>query len=290
MKSGLKFNGSIKPARHWIITQSFVIVVSLSLALCATLLGAWVAERISLGVLERDSEGVARFMSVLFEPLVQDLDHSAEITQADLAKMRQLAADETFLRDLTEVKIWRPDGRILFAEDEGLIGQRPGSAELTEVLSTKETFSYFASHQSDSTESASDYDHELHEVFVPLVSHKTGKILAVGEFSTSSARLHEKVFSVLGESAFPMVGVGLLAALSISLIVVQGSRTIAQQKGTLAQLGSRKGRARREGGRGLDQLEDLDKEAQRRIGIELHDGPAQLLTYVLMQIDEMAPR
>ena len=90
MSFGLKFNRPANSERARIITQGFVVIIPLALALCATFLGAWVSERNSQAVLARDVDGAARFMSVLFEPLLQDLDQGNEITPENLATIRHV--------------------------------------------------------------------------------------------------------------------------------------------------------------------------------------------------------
>ena len=129
---------------------------------------------------------------------------------------------------------------------------------------------------------------------MPFHSQRTGEVIAIGEFSSSSARLRENVREALAASSFATLGIGLLAAISLSLIAVQGSRTLAQQMTTMKDLEDKRA-CLQTANADLElkvqeitaKLQTLDKEVQRRIGIELHDGPAQLLAYVMMQIDQM---
>jgi signal transduction histidine kinase len=231
-------------------------------------------------------------MSVLFEPRIQDLDQGNEISPANLASIRQLAKDRTFLRDVADVKIWLPDGRIAYALDESLIGRSLQSPELTAALKEDRAVSYFEIQRSDPADS--DQEDELNEIFVPLHSQRTGEVIAIGEFSSSSTRLMANVREVLAESSLATLGIGLLAAISLSLIAVQGSRTLARQLTTMKDLEDKRD-CLQTANTDLElkvsevtaRLQTLDKEVQRRIGIELHDGPAQLLAYVMMQIDQL---
>ena len=64
-----------------------------------------------------------------------------------------LAKDETFLRDIADVKIWMPDGKIAYAVDESVIGQKLRSTELTAALRENRAVSYLEIQPNDPADS-----------------------------------------------------------------------------------------------------------------------------------------
>ena len=132
----------------------------------------------------------------------------------------------------------------------------------------------------------------LYEIFAPLYKNGTGKIIGIAEFYQTAdelfgARTVPDAWFVVGGSALGMFVV-------LFAIVHRGSVRIEQQRLMLKRRLREQARLRRNNSElekrmreALVQAARIDDLIQRRLGAELHDGPAQLLALVLVRLDEI---
>ncbi len=160
---------------------------------------------------------------------------------------------------VVRVKLWRPDGRILYADEPALIGRTFAlSAEASEVLATPDGTHAEISHLTES-ENAFERGGPLVEVYRTV--HFPGGEAALFEVYTSYVPVGART-AELSRSFAGLTGASLL--LLILLIVplvwhlVRRLRSAEQQRAALLQ------RA----------VEASDAE-RRRIAATLHDGPVQ---------------
>jgi signal transduction histidine kinase len=129
---------------------------------------------------------------------------------------------------------------------------------------------------------------------VPLYKSETEKIIAVAEiYEDARALLRDQAYAVGG--AWLVVGsAGLCTLLVLFAIVHRGSLTIRRQRAAIKRRFRDQLRLHRKN----DELQSRVREAlrksaqvddlvQTRIAADLHDGPAQLMSHVLLRLDEV---
>jgi signal transduction histidine kinase len=152
----------------------------------------------------------------------------------------------------------------------------------------------------DKPESASEarLGQPLIEVYSPIHEGWTGRVIAVIEFYEYAAPMQDEIAAARRSSWAVVAGISGLTALGLFGIVARGSRTIDEQRGMLEAQVADLGRLAR-------QNRDLRLRVQRassgaaetnerylsRIGADLHDGPAQLLSLASLRLDSLeSPR
>jgi signal transduction histidine kinase len=134
----------------------------------------------------------------------------------------------------------------------------------------------------------------LLEVYVPIRAENSERVIAVAEFYERADQLKEDIFNAKLESWAVIGAIALVAISALIGIVGRGSRTIEQQRSELqnkiAELQSLlkqntdlRGRVERASLRALE----INEQHLRRLGAELHDGPAQLLGLALLRLDSI---
>lgn len=258
------------------------------------LVGYWITNRIEESVLIKNSELAAYYMESFLEPNMQSLETARELSPEDYAAMQRVAADEALLRHVVEIKIWLPDGTVAFSTDKSIEGKMFDPQELTGPMQGK-VGAYID--ELDAEENA----HErllvgpIYEVYLPLSSRKTGKIIAVGEFYENATVLRQQLYESFVSSLAVLAGFGAMIMVVLSIIVGHGTRTIDSQRAELVALGVAQEQLEeqtkaivREVGIAKRNLIEIDRLFRRRVGLELHDGPSQLLTFVLLSLDEIS--
>lgn len=99
----------------------------------------------------------------------------------------------------------------------------------------------------------------------------------------------------LTPAAFAFALIGLILASMFTLVLRRRINAFRLQEADLVELANRNAALETANGWLERKLSDLTSNlaqgellVQQRLGIELHDGPAQLLVYILMQTDELA--
>ena len=300
MPIGLKSN-PILPlanlARGWWVRRSlfeqFAITSSVVLTMSVVAVGGWVGARIADGVLRGTSGAAALYMTNFVEPHVQSMDASGSPTPDEVRRLDSVSELLKSKRHVVSIKIWRPDGTIVYSTQRNLIGKHFSTTDILPSLQGK-----IRAGMADFADDDSDFERSLamplYEIFVPLYKSETDKIIAVAEiYEDARALMNDQTYAVGG--AWLVVGsAGLCTLLVLFAVVYRGSLTIRGQRADL----KRRFREQLNLHRKNDELQSRIQEAlrksiqiddlvQTRIGAELHDGPAQLISHVLLRLDEV---
>ncbi|WP_172842603.1 sensor histidine kinase [Bradyrhizobium erythrophlei] len=273
--------------------EQFAMLSSLVLCLSVLAVGGWVGTRIADGVLRGTSGAAALYMMNFVEPYVQSMDGGGSPSAEDA---RGLDAIDELLksrRHVASVKIWRPDGTIVYSTQKGLIGKRFPTTDIAPSL-RGEIRAGMADLNDDDSEFERSLSMPLYEIFLPLYKNETEKIIAVAEiYEDASALLRDQASAVRG--AWLVVGsVGLGTLLALFVVVHRGSTTIKGQRSAIRQRFREKMLLHRKNDILTSETEEALRTAARiddlvhtRIGAELHDGPAQLMSFVLLRLEDL---
>ncbi len=276
------------------LTRKFLLATALFFFVLVIAVGGWITRRIEESVLIRNAEFAAYYMNSFLEPNVQSLDEGLDLSAADYAALTQISADDALRRHVLAIKIWLPDGTVVFSTDKTIEGQKFDPQELARPLQG-EIGAYLDALDAEENAHERSLDGPIYEVYIPLHSNKTGAIIAVGEFYEDAAVLKLQLQDAFSRSLEVLGAVSLLVFAALYVMVTKGTHTIDNQRAKLKSLGDaqedlvRQSEAiAREVEVGKRNLVEIDRLFRRRVGLELHDGPSQLLTFVLLNLDEIA--
>lgn len=283
--------------RRWLaqrtLAQQFVLAASIVLGLTMAVLGSWLNERITAGVLKSTAEAGALYLETYLEPHIQALASGSQLAEEDIAALDRISQNFASRRHILSIKIWTSDGTIAYSNLHSLIGSKFPPVEIKPALN-----GVIKGYLEELDEEENAFERSLrvplYEVYAPLYRTGTSDIIAVGEIYENAKQLDAELargtldtWLVVGGSTFLMLGV-------LFLIVNRGSQTIVEQTQALEsqlieqerlhaandELRNNVEKASREAAR-------IDELSQRRIGAELHDGPAQLLAFILIRLDDV---
>jgi signal transduction histidine kinase len=301
MSIGLKSN-PLRPLayriRGWWVRRSlfeqFAFASSVVLTLSVVAVGGWVGARIADGVLRGTSGAAALYVTNFVELHVQSMDGGGSPTPEDARRLDAVSELLKSRRHVASIKIWRPDGTIVYSTQKSLIGKQFPSAEILPSLQGK-IRAGMAHLDDDDSEFERTLSMPFYEIFLPLYKTETEKIIAVAEIYEDARFLLEDQAYAVGGAWLVVGSAGLCTLLVLFAIVYHGSLTIRRQREAIKQRLREQTRLHRQN----DVLHSKVREALRksaqvddlihtRIGVELHDGPAQLLSFVLLRLDEVA--
>jgi signal transduction histidine kinase len=134
----------------------------------------------------------------------------------------------------------------------------------------------------------------LVEIYSPIHAAWSGEIVAVAEFYEVNPDLQRDLAEARWAAWATVAGIVLALGSVLYVIVLGGSRTIEAQRAALdarlaelADLSARNTELRlRVQGAAARAAEQTDR-SMRRIGADLHDGPAQHLAYAALRLDNL---
>lgn len=278
------------------LAQQFAVVAAAVLIAGMATLGYWVSERIKHGIMHNNAASGALFMDSYVAPLVQDLATGQELPQSSILALDRVLRHAAISNRVSAIKIWRPDGVIVYSNWPEKIGQKfkptPNfERALRGVISAEFEGQY---HEQDNQERA--LRAPLLEIYAPVRERTTGDIIAISEFYESGAAIKSELSHAAG---LTWLVVGIVTALmmaALSGIVARGSSTIDEQRkrlqaqvGELRTLLAEKRELSQRVQRASSRTAIINEKLLRRVGADLHDGPAQSLSLALLRLDALAP-
>lgn len=278
------------------LARQFILVAFGVLLVGMFTLGTWVARKIENGVAEIAAASAALYINSLLSPHLQELATGDTISAGNLEALNRAIESAVARMNVTSVKIWNHDGFVIYSTNRSLVGKTfPLKPDLQRAWNGMISASFVDNdHAENARERASGMP--LLEVYMPVRKIKSGAVIAVLEFYERADEFEAQLAKAEWHSWAMTALVTIAMMTALFSIVANGSRTIDEQRISLTQrvsqlsdllhqnefLRSRVERAAR------NATEDNERFI-RRLGYDLHDGPAQLIGLALLRLDALAP-
>lgn len=266
---------------------------SVVLTLSVIAVGGWIGARIADDVLHGTSGAAALYMTNFVEPYVQSMDGGGLLSRDDIRRLDLVGELLKSRRHVASIKIWHPDGTIVYSTNKSLVGKQFPTADILPSLKGK-IRAGMADLSDDDNEFERSLSMNLYEIFIPLYKSETETIIAVAEiYEDAGHLLRDQASAVIG--AWTVVGsAGIATLLILFAIVHRGSATIQRQRAAIKLRYREAMLLHRKNAILMSQTEAALRAARRiddlilmRLGAELHDGPVQLISFVLLRLEEI---
>lgn len=257
-------------------------------------LGWWVGEQIKAGVVKESAATTAFYMDSFIAPHLQELDQAGSLSPEHIAQMQQLFSATDFGRNIVSFKVWDKNGVIVYSTNPALIGQ-----QFLDDLEQQQSFQgEVVAELSDLTESEHAEERRLYkrllQIYSPIRLNGSDKIIAVSEFYQKVDNLEASI--ARAQSRSWLVTGGAMTAIYLLLVGFVGTAdaTIRRQEARLSDqveqltvLLARNDELSERVRRAAANATELNERFLRRISGDLHDGPIQELSLVLLHIDQL---
>ncbi len=278
-------------ARQFALMGSGVLLVGM------LAIGFWVTRQIEAGVTRNTAIATALYLESFLAPLSQDLARSDTLSVGARRAIDEIMMTTSFGERLASIKIWKPGGLVVYSSDRSIEGQR---FEPTDNL--RAAWRGLVAAEFDELHDAEDARERalgvpLLEIYSPIREAWSGRVIAVAEFYEDASELKDNLFQARLTSWLVVALVSLSMFGLMFGIVARGSRTIEVQRAAQEQrmdelwrLNAQNNALRQRVLRASRRAAELNEGNLRRIGAELHDGPAQLLALASLRLDALRPR
>jgi signal transduction histidine kinase len=273
------------------LVQHFVVAAGVTIAASMALLSLAISQRTETSMIQTAADEGALFMEVFLGPLAQELANSRSLSPENVKKL-----DDLFVGRLGErmrlIKIWLPDATLVYSTNKETIGGQFPSPHITAALEGKVTGEF---DDLDAVENATE--RHLHvslvEIYAPLFRTGTREVIAVGEVYNDGKRLSADLASIrlitigiVGAVTAPMMLILFLIVRRASNLVTSHQASLIQKMTEAKTLATQNEGLRRLADDARLEAANSNENLLARIGQDLHDGPIQLVSLLMLKLTE----
>src|SRR3954447_24252809 len=277
------------------LSTKFVLAGGLVSFAAMIIIGFLVTSLIEEGVTRNSAAATALYVDSVIAPLLPDMQKNEVLDDTVTHALDETLGQGALGHRLMTFRLWRRDGTVLYSNDKSLVGKRFKLSDNLEAAFAGTMVSEF--NRLDDAESASERasGKPLLEIYNPVLQPWSGEVVAVSEFYEIATDFQRDLRQARLESWLTVAFVTLIFFLVLSAIVFRGSRMIDGQSralkdrvGELSDLLAQNRSLRMRVQRASQRVAQLNERYLRRIGADLHDGPAQLVAFAALRLDSAA--
>jgi signal transduction histidine kinase len=266
-------------SRQFFFASTTIFLVGMGIA------GVWIANRIAAGVTHNTAAATALYFESFIAPLVQSLAAADEIPEDKQRELARLISETSLGRRVVSFKIWLKGGTIVYATRPELVGKHfPPTPKLQRAWNGQVAASFDELNEEEN-EGEQQIGVPLLEIYAPIRQQHSDRIIAVAEFYERADQLERDIFEAKLDGWLIIGAIAACAMPALFAIVGRASTTIDRQIAELRALVTQNEELRRRAERSSQLASEVNERYLRRLGSELHDGPAQLLGLALLRLD-----
>jgi signal transduction histidine kinase len=261
-----------------LLTQ-FMLLSGLILLLGAAFIGWWINRAIEQQVIANSLHVTAVFVDSTIAPHLWELSDLEDITPAQEAHLDQLLRSNIQRGDFVAFHITKPNGEHVYSTPPISPSTNMNNTG-ADVAAQGQIYSQFTDHIDFLPPEQQQQPRNLIETYFPVRDKSGNQVIAVASFYQSLDTMRQAML-VTQLQGWVIVGIAtfLMYVLLFSL-VKRGSDTIERQTLALAE-------SRQQIQRAAVRAAEVNEDAMRRLGADLHDGPAQDLGIALMRMEPL---
>ena len=264
------------------------------MAVATLLVGFWVTARIEETVVRNSANASALFMESFIAPLSQDLANQRRMSRYARREFESLFRDTALGERVISYKIWARGGRIAEASDPDLVDRIFEPDDKLKLAWSGKVGAEFEELGGEESAAERKLGLPLLEVYTPIREQLSGRVIAVAEFYEINEQLAADLADARLNSWLAVAAVMLGIGATLFVIVLRGSRTIDRARQSLNQrmselsaMSDANQRLRMRVQVAAARAAEMNERAMRRIGADLHDGPAQHLGFAALKLDAL---
>lgn len=252
----------------------------------------WVGGQIEAGVVRQSGATAALLLDSFVTPPLQDYAQKGQLDAQHASALDALLGKTPLGKWVVAFSVRDMNGRLLYTTDPTLSGlPAPTAAELAAAAGGGVT-SEIDRREKDTDSALRKYSDRLVKTYSPVREYNSGRIFAVTEFYQDLDTLQTEIDAAKRTSWY-VVGAFMLGMYALlAIFSKRSSDTIDRQQGELhrqvvrlTELLDQNRQLHGRVQRAAASVAGLNEKLLRRVGAELHDGPAQDLSLALMQMD-----
>lgn len=279
------------------LTARFSFFSLLVLLVTMLAIGVWLTLRIEVATLDRSSQLTGTYMQILMGPHLRRLEAGGWQDEEALAALDAHFRDQAVLEEVPVIKVWRPDGTVVYSNNPKLIGRQFAVGNDLKRALAGEVVSGISELDDDENLYERELARQLTEIYVPVRRLQDGEVYAVAEFYISVSSLNAMIDTARMQTWGVVGGLAAVAYFLLLGMMRQAGRTMRNQRDELRSYSQRLQALLQENRRMNDKVMAAGANATavnerylQRLSADLHDGAGQDLALVLLRLEELRDR
>ncbi|CAN7700524.1 sensor histidine kinase [Rhizobium sp. LjRoot98] len=279
------------------LAQQFLLLGGLVSLVATIIVGAFVTRLIEDAVTRNSGAATALYVDSVIAPLLPDMQASTDLSDSVKQALDETLSQGALGKRLISFKLWRPDGTVLYSSDREQIGEKLPLSDGLQTALTGQMVAEYDNIDDVGSESEVESGMPLLEVYNPVLQPWSGDVVAVLEFYEIATDFQHSLNHARLQSWIAVVASTMTFFAILSALVFKGSRMIDSQREALkkrikdlSDLLTQNGELSAKLQRASQRTTALNERYLRRLGAELHDGPAQLVALAALKVDSDAIR
>ncbi len=285
--------GTIGSRTSFGLVHQFVLAAAATIAVSMGLLAFAISQRIEASMMQTAAEEGALFTELFLGPSAQDLATSRSLPAENVKRLDDLLAGILGERQVL-VKLWLPDATLVYSTNKEGVGARFPSRHITAAVAGRATASFDYLDEAENV-NLKHLQVPLVEIYAPLFRSGTQEVIAVGEIYTDGRRLAADLASIrftsigiVGAATAPMMLILFFMVRRASGQVNQYQSSLMQKVVEATNLAAQNDRLRRLADHARLEAASSNENLLARIGQDLHDGPIQLVSLLMLKLTDPA--
>lgn len=257
-------------------------------------MGTLVSWQIEKSVAEVKAASTALYINTFIAPHLQELASNGVLSANSIYDLNQAMKRRDLQASITSVRIWNHDGLIIYSGEPDLIGKKFPLPPLSRKAWAGAVAAEFDDIPGDEEIAEHVSGLPLLKVFAPIRNFESGNVIAVVEFHERAETLNAELIASEWQTWFATALITLNMMGCLFVIVANGSKTIDRQRvalkervSQLSELLSRNRILQERIERAAQNATEDNERLMRRLGYDLHDGVAQLISLALLRLDRI---
>jgi len=282
-------------ARNWTsqsLALQFLVTGGCVAAIAMVAVGIFVSHLIENAVTRNSAATTALYVDSVIAPLLPDMRSSNILDQTTAQALDETLDQGALGKRLISFRLWRRDGTILYSNEKNLVGKTFDPNPKLKMAFEGTIVSKFERAVDPESQFERSVGKPLLEIYNPVLQPWSGQVVAVSEFYEVADGLQQSLEQARLQSWLAVASFTVTFLLLLSAIVFRGSRMIEVQRralrhrvGELSDLLAQNESLRGHVQRAAQRTTSLNERYLRKIGADLHDGPAQLIAYASLRLD-----
>ena len=278
--------------RDLTLPGQFLMAGAVVMTVAMFVVGNWISHRIEDAVEQNSAASAALFMESFISPLSQELVDTDTLSPPARLALGEIFDGTALGERVLSYKIWLTGGRVVHSSDPSLIGKTLAPSDDLKRAWTGVVASSFEDLNDLEDRAEAALGVPLLEVYSPIREDWTGKVIAVAEFYERADELAADIAAARRTSWMVVGSVFLFSGLLLFGIVQAGGKTIRRQRQSLTdqliqteKISQQNFHLRQRVVGASSRATAQTERAIRRIGFDLHDGPAQYLSLASLRME-----
>ena len=182
-----KFIGAKGLLRQFAIAASFMILVGM------TITGAWLTNQIQDGVIHHTMLSTAVFIERYMQPLIVELRTKDRFSDDAIENLDKQVKQGLIAKQLLSIKIWKPDGTVVFSTDRKIIGQKFEVEDALKTAVNGEIGIEYGELHSAENKYERTLNKKLIEIYVPMFDLSNGRFTRKDSTDGKEGCLHDGI-------------------------------------------------------------------------------------------------